>query len=123
MKILIVGLGSMGKRRARLTKGIDSSIRIAGVDTAESRRVEAADLGLIDPDAAFAHGNTYQAHPLGCAAALANLDIISVPRAFRGDSHRVKITAQDHSLKFLSKSRLPCDTQQNPSGCYANGGG
>ena len=48
MKILIVGLGSMGKRRARLTKGIDSSIRIAGVDTAESRRVEATDLGLID---------------------------------------------------------------------------
>ena len=40
MKILIVGLGSMGKRRARLTKGIDSSIRIAGVDTAESRRGE-----------------------------------------------------------------------------------
>lgn len=38
MKILIVGLGSMGKRRAHLTKGIDSSIRIAGVDTAESRR-------------------------------------------------------------------------------------
>lgn len=28
------------------------------------------------PEAAFAHGNTYQAHPLGCAAALANLDII-----------------------------------------------
>ena len=48
MKLLIVGLGSMGKRRARLTKGIDSSIRIAGVDTAESRRVEATDLGLID---------------------------------------------------------------------------
>ena len=46
MKILIVGLGSMGKRRARLTKGIDSSIRIAGVDTAESRRAEATDLGL-----------------------------------------------------------------------------
>lgn len=48
MKILIVGLGSMGKRRARLTKGIDSSIRIAGVDTAESRRAEATDLDLID---------------------------------------------------------------------------
>ena len=28
------------------------------------------------PEAAFTHGNTYQAHPLGCAAALANLDII-----------------------------------------------
>jgi len=28
------------------------------------------------PEAAFAHGNTYQAHPLGCAAALANLDVV-----------------------------------------------
>ena len=36
MKLLIVGLGSMGKRRARLTKGIDAAIQIVGVDTAES---------------------------------------------------------------------------------------
>ena len=28
MKLLIVGLGSMGKRRARLTKGIDAAIQI-----------------------------------------------------------------------------------------------
>ena len=28
MKLLIVGLGSMGKRRARLTKGIDDAIQI-----------------------------------------------------------------------------------------------
>ena len=41
MKLLIVGLGSMGKRRARLTKGIDTAIQIVGVDTAESRRDEA----------------------------------------------------------------------------------
>ena len=40
MKLLIVGLGSMGKRRARLTKGIDAAIQIVGVDTAESRRDE-----------------------------------------------------------------------------------
>ena len=33
MKLLIVGLGSMGKRRARLTKGIDDAILIVGVDT------------------------------------------------------------------------------------------
>ena len=33
MKLLIVGLGSMGKRRARLTKGIDAAIQIVGVDT------------------------------------------------------------------------------------------
>ena len=40
MKLLIVGLGSMGKRRARLTKGIDDAIQIIGVDTAEGRRDE-----------------------------------------------------------------------------------
>lgn len=48
MKLLIVGLGSMGKRRARLTKGIDDAIQIVGVDTAEGRRVEAKNLGLAD---------------------------------------------------------------------------
>ena len=37
MKLLIVGLGSMGKRRARLTKGIDDAIQIVGVDTAKGR--------------------------------------------------------------------------------------
>ena len=48
MKLLIVGLGSMGKRRARLTKGIDDAIQIVGVDTAEGRRDEAKNLGLAD---------------------------------------------------------------------------
>ena len=48
MKLLIVGLGSMGKRRARLTKGIDAAIQIVGVDTAEGRREEALRLGLAD---------------------------------------------------------------------------
>ena len=41
MKLLIVGLGSMGKRRARLSKGIDAALHIVGVDTAEARRAEA----------------------------------------------------------------------------------
>ena len=45
MKLLIVGLGSMGKRRARLAKGIDAAIQIVGVDTAENRRAEAKQLG------------------------------------------------------------------------------
>ena len=38
MKLLIVGLGSMGKRRARLAKGMDSSLAIVGVDGADARR-------------------------------------------------------------------------------------
>lgn len=48
MTLLIVGLGSMGKRRARLCKGIDAAIRIVGVDTAAPRREEAVALGLAD---------------------------------------------------------------------------
>ena len=48
MKLLIVGLGSMGKRRARLSKGIDAALHIVGVDTAEARRAEACTLGLAD---------------------------------------------------------------------------
>lgn len=46
MKLLIVGLGSMGKRRARLARGMDASIQISGVDTTESRRTEAEGLGI-----------------------------------------------------------------------------
>ena len=46
MKLLIVGLGSMGKRRARLAKGMDASIQISGVDTTESRRAGAEGLGI-----------------------------------------------------------------------------
>ena len=47
MKLLIVGLGSMGKRRARLAKGMDAAIEVVGVDSAEVRRAEAKDLGLV----------------------------------------------------------------------------
>lgn len=46
MELLIVGLGSMGKRRARLLKGIDKNIALFGVDTSPSRRQEAAALGV-----------------------------------------------------------------------------
>ncbi len=44
--VLIVGLGSMGKRRARLIKGIQESINVCGVDTSEARRSEAESLGI-----------------------------------------------------------------------------
>lgn len=46
MKLLIVGLGSMGKRRARLIRGLDPNAGISGVDTAENRRAEAEGLGI-----------------------------------------------------------------------------
>ena len=46
MKIIIVGLGSMGKRRARLIKGVNPECEIYGVDTTEARREEAEGLGI-----------------------------------------------------------------------------
>jgi predicted dehydrogenase len=39
-KILIVGLGSMGKRRLRILKGIDKNANIVGVDSRSDRRKE-----------------------------------------------------------------------------------
>ncbi len=44
MRFLIVGLGSMGKRRARLAAGLGHEI--CGVDSAEARRAEAEALGI-----------------------------------------------------------------------------
>lgn len=46
MNILVVGLGSMGKRRARLIKGMDAAHVVTGVDSTSSRRLEAEGLGL-----------------------------------------------------------------------------
>ena len=47
MNAMIVGLGSMGRRRARLLQKYDSSIVIVGVDTQEERRKQAEkELGI-----------------------------------------------------------------------------
>lgn len=51
MKVIIVGLGSMGRRRARLLKTIDKTIQIIGVDTQEERRKQAeGELGISTED-------------------------------------------------------------------------
>ena len=79
MKLLIVGLGSMGKRRALLTKGIDAAIQIVGVDTAESRRDEALRLGLADAAYATIGEAVAAEHPdaaLVCTAPLAHAAVI-----------------------------------------------
>lgn len=44
MKFLVVGLGSMGKRRIRLLKSNYSNIELVGVDTKEDRKKEAEKL-------------------------------------------------------------------------------
>lgn len=48
MKILIVGLGSMGKRRARLIRLAFADCELAGVDAQQSRRADAQDERLVD---------------------------------------------------------------------------
>ena len=45
MKALIVGLGSMGKRRIRLLRGIDKNAEIIGVDTNPERRAHVEEMG------------------------------------------------------------------------------
>ncbi len=54
-------------------KGINSGYVPLGA-TMFNARIEQAFRN--NPDAWFMHGNTYLAHPLACAAALANLDIV-----------------------------------------------
>ncbi len=58
-KVLVVGLGSMGKRRARLIKGVNGDIELYGVDMAQSRADEAKTLGITPyssiKDAVLAH--------------------------------------------------------------------
>ncbi len=41
MKVVVVGLGSMGRRRIRLIRNIDRNIDIFGIDFSESRRKQA----------------------------------------------------------------------------------
>lgn len=43
MKIIVVGLGSMGRRRIRLLKQISNNIDILGIDSKEDRRKQAED--------------------------------------------------------------------------------
>lgn len=82
MKLLIVGLGSMGKRRARLTRGLlgADKVRIAGVDSAEARRAEALSLGLCQaayPSIGEAVAAEHPDAALVCTSPLSHAAIIS----------------------------------------------
>ena len=44
MKVIVIGLGSMGKRRIRLIRQLDETIEIVGVDSREDRRRDAQSL-------------------------------------------------------------------------------
>ena len=48
MKVIVIGLGSMGKRRIRLIRQFDETIEIVGVDAREDRRKDAQSLYHIE---------------------------------------------------------------------------
>ncbi|MFI3170150.1 MAG: Gfo/Idh/MocA family oxidoreductase [Faecalibacterium sp.] len=78
MKILIVGLGSMGKRRARLVKGMRPEIEICGVDRTEARRAEAEGLGIAAYDSIAAAVAAQQPDAaLVCTAPITHAGIIT----------------------------------------------
>ena len=79
MDILIIGLGSMGKRRVRLLRRLRPDSRIIGVDAREDRRAEAAALyGIATAaslDEAFAEGGLKYAFI--CTSPLSHAALIS----------------------------------------------
>lgn len=79
MTLLIVGLGSMGKRRARLSHGIDESIRVVGVDSNAERCAEAERLNLVAASYPSIGAAVQAEHPdaaLVCTAPLSHAAVI-----------------------------------------------
>lgn len=80
IKALVVGLGSMGKRRIRLMRALSEDILIAGVDEKNERRKETADLFSVSVFSSLEEALSVFAPDVGfvCASPLAHADIINV---------------------------------------------
>ena len=55
MELLVVGLGSMGKRRARLIRGVEPSAALAGVDVPEETKILIGEVESVELSEEFAH--------------------------------------------------------------------
>ena len=117
MNILVIGLGSMGKRRIRLIRQIDKSIVIFGVDSREDRRKEAEELHGVTTfaDLDLALENKYDAalictSPLSHAALIAkcldkNLHVFTEINLVSDGYEKNMKTAQERGLMlFLSST-------------------
>ena len=78
MKIIVVGLGSMGRRRIRLIKQYDDSIDIVGIDKSAERREQSRDEFGIDVCDSVEHvlDNSFEC-AFVCASPLAHRKLIS----------------------------------------------
>ncbi len=96
MNILIVGLGSMGKRRARLIRQVRPEAALAGVDLAPARRAEAQALGIAPYESieAAAAAQRFDA-AFVCTAPLTHAGIID--------------TLLDHGLPVFTELNLVSD--------------
>jgi predicted dehydrogenase len=62
MRVMVIGLGSMGKRRIRLVKQISDTIAICGVDSDESRRIECSkEFGILVFDSIAGAADSFNA--------------------------------------------------------------
>jgi len=84
MKLLVIGLGSMGKRRVRLLKEYDKNIEVIGLDKQEKRRKEAEELHSI---------KTYD-----------NMDAINLSTNLYDEI--IKIEKEEKGILFLSSTLL-----------------
>ncbi len=80
MRVMIVGLGSMGRRRARLLRHVEPGIVAIGVDFAADRRDQALSEGLdaVYPDIATALSETQPDAAFVCTSPLSHRDIIDI---------------------------------------------
>lgn len=78
MKVIVIGLGSMGKRRINLMKQMDASIQIVGVDSNEQRREQVSkqfDIATYSDLISCCQENQYDA-AFVCTAPIAHAEII-----------------------------------------------
>ena len=119
MKVVVIGLGSMGKRRVRLLKQYDETIEIYGVDSSKNRQKEANELyGVIicrDIEEAVKQGVTcafVSASPLAHAAIIkecltrglnvfTELNVVS-----DGYEENMRLAEQVNKVLFLSSTFL-----------------
>ena len=77
MNIVVIGLGSMGKRRIRLIKELYPDFKIVGVDGREDRRLEAAEKFKIFTVASISNVSSEVDCAFICTSPLSHSDIIT----------------------------------------------
>lgn len=119
MKVVVVGLGSMGKRRIRLIRQLDSSIEICGIDSSRERRVQAEEefgittlesLGLIEQDAyecAFISTSPLSHSALICECLQKNMHVFTeINLVADGYDTNIELAAEKGKALFLSSTFL-----------------